>query len=219
MGPRIVMISAFVVTLVLVVGIGAYLAISESGSTSVYRSQYMSQSTVIALSSPGPAISLANSSDKIFVNESSTIMVELSPSMGRMNGTPQEYFVIFGLVNPTIVAKQGISIRFVEVNMDNMEHNLVITTESPPYSYSAMMGYGGMYYGNATYHGTGMLYANGSNYARMMMYSSFLPPYSGNSHFPYENVTYTTNAAGNYWYICEYPGHAEEGMYGELIVD
>ena len=230
MNSKIAVILAFVVTFALVVGIGTYAILADhngSGNgygeyngngmmdlwgtyygSGVYQNagKYMNQSTLNSLSLPPASISVVNASNSIFINQSTTLLVELSPSMGSSNYTPQEYFEMYGLENPRIIAKQGVTIKFEIVNMDAMEHNLELTSNGPPYRYMSMMGYDGEYYGNRTYYGNSM------------MYSSFLPPYSGNSHYPYENSSFTTTNSGNYWYICTYPGHAEEGMYGEFTV-
>ncbi|WP_298409696.1 plastocyanin/azurin family copper-binding protein [Ferroplasma sp.] len=230
MNSKIAVILAFVVTFALVVGIGTYAALADhngSGNgygeyngngmmglwgtyygSGVYQNagKYMNQSTLNSLSLPPASISVVKASNSIFINQSTTLLVELSPSMGSSNYTPQEYFEMYGLENPRIIAKQGVTIKFEIVNMDAMEHNLELTSNGPPYRYMSMMGYDGEYYGNSAYYGNSM------------MYSSFLPPYSGNSHYPYENSSFTTTNSGNYWYICTYPGHAEEGMYGEFTV-
>ena len=230
MNSKIAVILAFVVTFALVVGIGTYAALADhngSGNgygeyngngmmglwgtyygSGVYQNagKYMNQSTLDSLSLPPASISVVKASNSIFINQSTTLLVELSPSMGSSNYTPQEYFEMYGLENPRIIAKQGVTIKFEIVNMDAMEHNLELTSNGPPYRYMSMMGYDGEYYGNSAYYGNSM------------MYSSFLPPYSGNSHYPYENSSFTTTNSGNYWYICTYPGHAEEGMYGEFTV-
>ncbi len=190
-----VFLSVFLTATILVVGIGSYIFITENE-----RGGYLSQESLNALNIPPPSIRIVNASNTIYVNGSSDVVVEFSPSMGMVGNSTREYFVMYGLVNPVIIAKQGITIRFVLVNMDDMEHNFVITTRGPPYSYMAMMGVSGMSYGSS------------------IMGSSFLKPYTGNGEYSYENSTFTFNEQGNYWYICTYPGHAQEGMYGQFIV-
>lgn len=33
-----------------------------------------------------------------------------------------------------------------------------------------------------------------------------------------QNNQVTLSQPGTYWYLCTYPGHAEQGMYGKIIV-
>jgi len=140
------------------------------------------------------------SSGTIYVNNSSTVLIEQSPAMGIMNSSPQEYFVIDGLVNPTIVMKEGISIKFIIVNMDDMEHNFAITTFPPPYPYMIM---------------GGNMMNNGVSFT---FDTPYLQPYNGGSRYPSETFTYIAGNTGEFWYLCTYPGHAQEGMYGKIII-
>lgn len=140
------------------------------------------------------------SSGTIYVNNSSTLLVEQSPAMGSMNSSPQEYFVIDGLVNPTMVMKQEISIKFIIVNMDDMEHNFAITTFPPPYPYMIM---------------GGNMMNNGFNFT---FDTPYLQPYNGGSRYPSSTFTYVVGNSGEFWYLCTYPGHAQEGMYGKIII-
>lgn len=114
-----------------------------------------------------------------------------------------DVFVIYGLINPTIVIKSSsmsVELTFTVVNLDDdMYHNFVITQNPPPYPYM-MAGMMGNFNGNFFY---------------MMPY---LPPTSNGNAYTY-SYSISLNYPGTFWYICTYPGHAEEGMYGEIILE
>ena len=50
-----------------------------------------------------------------------------------MNSTIEEYFMINGMINTKIIMQLGSRLEVMIVNMDNMEHNLAIVNQSPPY--------------------------------------------------------------------------------------
>jgi rusticyanin len=107
-----------------------------------------------------------------------------------------DVFVIYGLINPTIVVRAGASIQFTMVNLDDdMYHNMIVSSYGPPYGYMSMQG---MMSGN---------------------WMPYLPPadYAQGSAQQY---SYTLNMShpGTFWYLCTYEGHAQSGMYGQLIV-
>jgi rusticyanin len=107
-----------------------------------------------------------------------------------------DVFVIYGLINPTIVVRSGASVQFTVVNLDDdMYHNLVVSTYGPPYGYMSMQG---MMSGD---------------------WMPYLPPadYGQGSAHEY-SYTLTLNQPGTLWYICTYPDHAQSGMYGKIIV-
>ena len=106
-------------------------------------------------------------------------------------------FVIGGLVNPTLVVKSGTQLHVTLVNLDeDMAHNFVVTTSGPPYSAMPMMGNGGF-----------------------LNKMPVLPNEEKQQGYAYEYTdSITLSQPGTYWYICTYPGHAEEGMYGKIIV-
>jgi rusticyanin len=106
-----------------------------------------------------------------------------------------DVFVIYGLINPTLVIPKGTSVQFRVINLDDdMYHNLAISSFSPPYPYMAMM--------------------SSIQYNRMM---SFLP--RANEGLAHEySYTLTLDQSGNLWYLCTYPGHAQDGMYGKIVV-
>jgi rusticyanin len=108
-----------------------------------------------------------------------------------------DVFVIYGLINPTLVIPSGTSVQFTVVNLDDdMYHNLVVSPLGPPYPYVTMQG----------------MMTSG-------YWMSFLPPadYSQGTAHEY-SYTLTLNQPGTYWYLCTYPDHAETGMYGKITV-
>ena len=117
-----------------------------------------------------------------------------------------DVFVIYGLINPTLVIPAGASVQFTIANLDtDMYHNLVVSSISPPYPYMAMQGMMSSSY-------------SAPSYLPAMM--GFLPPanYSQSTAHEYSYAV-TFNQAGNLWYLCTYPGHAQSGMYGRIFVE
>lgn len=127
--------------------------------------------------------------------------------------TPPAYaqhnvFVIYGLINPTLIIPEGAIIHVTVINLDAGDcHNFVITTISPPYSYNVMMG------GNMMNN----MMMNKNRYFISMM--PLLPHanYSAGEAYEYSYTT-SISSPGTYWYVCTYPGHAEMGMYGKILV-
>ncbi|MCI2413917.1 MAG: plastocyanin/azurin family copper-binding protein [Candidatus Aramenus sp.] len=107
-------------------------------------------------------------------------------------------FVVMGLINPTIIAPSGATLHVVFINLDAGDyHNLAITPVPPPYPYYAMM------------------------YVKMDVFAvtPMIPPANYASGYAYEfSFTVTLSSPGVYYYLCEYPGHAQMGMYGEIVV-
>jgi rusticyanin len=107
-----------------------------------------------------------------------------------------DVFVIYRLINPTIVVPKGSSVQLSVINLDDdMNHNLVISSVSPPYPYMAMM---------SSMQSNGMM--------------SFLPPTNQGSAAHEYSYTLTLDQSGNLWYLCTYPSHAQDGMYGKILV-
>ena len=121
------------------------------------------------------------------------------------NYTPPPYahaqdnvFVIYGLVNPTIIVPKGAVVHVTLINLDAGDyHNVAITPVPPPYPYYAMM----------------------DIRMEVLGMTPFLPPADYSSGQAYEfSFTVAFYQPGTYYYVCEYPGHAQMGMYGEVIV-
>ncbi len=122
----------------------------------------------------------------------------------NMTGTPlpsyakDDSFVIGNLIDPTLVMKSGSRLNITMINLDeDMEHNLVITSTAPPYGYMPMRD---------------MMDAGG-----VISMIPMLPNESHDSAYEY-SYSVTLSHHGTYWYTCIYPGHAELGMYGKIIV-
>ncbi|MCL4344626.1 MAG: hypothetical protein JRN26_05970 [Nitrososphaerota archaeon] len=121
-------------------------------------------------------------------------LTDMPPS----SSATENVFVIYGLVNPTLAIPRGATVTFTLINLDPDDyHNIAITPVPPPYPYYSMM----------------------DVMMNVLGVSPMLPPASYQSGTAY-GFSFNTVLAypGTFYYICEYPGHAESGMYGELIV-
>ena len=181
-----VAIAAFVL-IVASLGMIATTGVSEPS----YGYLNTSQLNSINVTSPGVHVSRANST--IYVNASGIIPVMMGPM-----DTPSMYsFEILGVTNPTIVVREGVSVQFTAVNVDNDSyHNFALSSRGPPFSSM----------------GSGMMGGNG--YMTAMHY---LPPMSSGT-YAYANFSYVFHSTGSFWYLCTYPGHAQDGMYGRIVV-
>ncbi|ABW02307.1 plastocyanin/azurin family copper-binding protein [Caldivirga maquilingensis] len=170
-------------------------AVNLSMSTPSYVHVYRSNNTIVFTSSDITLVALAMMGDD-------AVNMTGMPLPGYAHG---DVFVIYGLINPTLVIPQGAVVHVIVINLDDdMYHNLIVTAVPPPYPYNVMP-YVGMYGG---YMGPGM-----------MTMMQWLPPANYNAGYAYGyEYTITLNAPGTYWYLCTYPGHAQDGMYGEVIV-
>jgi len=112
-------------------------------------------------------------------------------------------FVIYGLIDPTLVIPRGAVVEVTVINLDkDVYHNFVFAGLSPPYSYMAMQG---------------MMNWQQQGIVQMM---PFLPP-AGYAQGVAHEYTYTAtlNIQTRLWYLCTYPRHAQTGMYGEVLVN
>ncbi len=131
-------------------------------------------------------------------------------------------FVIYGLINPTLVVPRGSGVRLVIVNLDeDAYHNFVLTSLAPPYSYMPMQG---MMWTNSTSWYPGMMMGGGmmgggSSSIFAVMTPMLSPADYGRGGASFYASTFTLSVpGGSYWYTCTYPGHAQMGMYGKIIV-
>lgn len=98
--------------------------------------------------------------------------------------------------------------QFVVINLDDPDyHNLILTTQSPPYSSMPMMS-----------QGSGMMYWNGNAGAILSM-MPMLGPTDYKQGFSYSySYSASLNNPSTLWYYCDYTGHAQSGMYGKIVV-
>lgn len=151
---------------------------------------------------------VSKENNTIFFPSQSVSIVPLSfMTEGAMNFTgaaPPSYarddaFVIGKMIDPTLVIKSGAVLNVTSINLDDdMSHNFVIMTSGPPYQYMAMQS---MMYGGVV--------------ATMPV----LPNADEKNNLAYAySYMVTMSKPGTYWYVCTYPGHALDGMYGKIIV-
>ena len=107
-------------------------------------------------------------------------------------------FVIYGLINPTVIIPKGAIVHVEFINLDSSEyHNVIVTATGPPYQYMPMSAMNGI--------------------VSMM---PVIPHADYSSGYAHEyNYTTAFGNPGAYWYICMYPGHAQMGMYGKIVVE
>ncbi len=184
--------------------------IFSSGSPN--GTSFLTEAQINQINATGHGVTVLPSASTIYINNSSTVTV----MMGPMNAPSMYSFEIFGVINPEIIVKSGVDVHFVVVNIDDDSyHNFVVSTQGPPY-YAMGSGMMGGY--GSSYSFGGMMtgyYGNNNTYASMMGY---LPPVNS-GHYAFTNVSYDFNSEGTYWYLCTYPGHAQQGMYGKIVVD
>jgi rusticyanin len=145
--------------------------------------------------------------DSIVFESKNVSIVVLAMGVDRAvnltNSTPPAYakndtFVIDGLINPTLVLQKGSTVHITFVNLDSSAyHDIIITSTGPPYQYMPMSAMGGLV--------SMMPFVQHANYQQRQAYE-----YSYNVSF---------SSAGTFWYLCMYPGHAQMGMYGKIIVE
>jgi rusticyanin len=167
-----------------------------------------------------PTYGKVNSHDNTVIfgakNASIVALTMMSDDAVNITGThPPSYskgdvFVISGLINPTLVVSKGTIVQFTVINLDeDMYHNLAISSVKPPYPHLAMMSsMNGMMSSSWK---AGMK----TDLSPIMM--SFLPPTKHGLAHEY-SYTLTFGQSGNLWYLCTYPSHAQDGMYGKIVV-
>ena len=145
------------------------------------------------LSTPGATAFASN--DTLWVHPGSPQLLVLMSPVGH-----DLTFMVNGLANPEIHLAAGTHVSLTIVNMDpDMYHNWVVTSEAPPYREYPMIG-GGMM---------------GGSYE--MWGSSMMGEPQGGMYWS-QGLGFTVTSTGHYWYLCTYPSHASDGMYGSFFV-
>ena len=179
------------VALVVIVVVAGFLFVvypSPSLSVSLSSPQRISQTDLDHMIS-GVNTRTYATNNTIWVGSDVSRLVFVAAPPGR-----DEIFVINGLLNPTIHLSIGSQLTVTIANADpGMYHNLALTTREPPYSSMPMMGHMG---GSRT---------------------SILSPSEVGSYWV-QDMRIEASSSGQFWYLCEYRGHAEEGMYGSLVI-
>lgn len=158
----------------------------------------INQEQLNALESNIPSyITIIKENNTIIVNSANAEILVLAGPEGHMYT-----FEIYGLINPTLVIKQGTHLKIIVVNVDeDMPHSFSVITLPPPYPQQIHMMQINLAFPGAT--------------TPMPMMG--LPP-AQNNLYPTWNVEFTASTTGTYYYICAVPQHAAAGMYGTIIV-
>ncbi|MGB9728840.1 MAG: plastocyanin/azurin family copper-binding protein [Thermoprotei archaeon] len=139
------------------------------------------------------------------IKENNTIIVNSLNAEILVLAGPEEHmyaFEIYGLINPTIIIKQGTQLKITVINVDeDMPHSFSIITLPPPYPQQMHMMHINLAFPGAT--------------TPMPMMG--LPP-AQNNLYPIWIIETTASMPGTYYYICAVPQHAAAGMYGTIIV-
>ena len=170
--------------------IGISTAESYANSTPPYARAYSNNNTVSFSSGNITLVVLAMGAQRAI-----NLTHEQPPAFD--SNSSGNAFVIDGLIDPTITIPKGATVRVEFINLDSSEyHNVIMTATGPPYQYMPMSAMNGI--------------------VSMM---PIIPhaDYSNGSASEY-NYTAVFDNAGTYWYLCMYPGHAQMGMYGKIIV-
>ncbi len=108
----------------------------------------INEALTLAMSAPRSALEFRSNDTIVF--RSSNVTLVVAAMMGgdaeNMTGSPPsqllqggDVFVIYGLINPTIVVPEGAVIHVIFINLDDdMYHNFIVTTAPPPYPYYSM---------------------------------------------------------------------------------
>lgn len=120
--------------------------------------------------------------------------------VGSPPGRDGEYWQVDGRVNPRVIVPAGAQVTLDVVNGDpDMPHGWMLTTSGPPYSSMPMMSAG--IFGGAA----------------LSAVVAPLPDAQGNQ-WPMVTLRFSAPAPGTYYYVCQVPGHAADGMWGTFVV-
>ena len=118
--------------------------------------------------------------------------------VGAPPGRPGMYWQADGLVNPTILvpAKSTITVHFADGD-PGTHHGWELTATPPPYPRMAMMEAWPVVPGG---------------------FAMPVPPPAGSTWYG-RTLKFVAPPAGTYHYLCPVPGHAQQGMWGTLVVE
>jgi len=117
------------------------------------------------------------------------------PVAAGVPGTAKKRFDLHGQVNPTIVVPAGARIRIDLGNASPMPHGLAVTRKAPPYQANAK-----------------------SKIKPPIVGTGYVNPDGSKTKLNVAGTGWFTLKPGTYYYVCPVPTHAEDGMYGEIIV-
>jgi rusticyanin len=183
-------LSTVLVIVILIIVIAVLPTIQSSSPISFSTPNRISQVELNATAASEGAVTSFSVNNTIWIGSGVSRVVVLASPLGH-----DETFVILGLTNPTIHLSRESKLTITLVNADQGGyHNLALTTRQPPYTQMPMM------------------------QTMNMPGSAMLSPPESNNYWAQE-MRINTLTPGQYWYLCEYPGHAGQGMYGSFIVD
>jgi len=137
----------------------------------------------------------------VFTHDKISIVVVAEPELGDEY---EDRFVIFGLINPTLVIPINADIKVVFINGADADfHSFAVISTPPPYPDNM---------DSPEY----MTFAfNGSSVPDPHHGIQFEKP-SGIYHGII--IQFTANKPGTYYYVCHVGDHAHNGMFGQFIV-
>lgn len=117
------------------------------------------------------------------------------PVAAGVPNTAPKRFDVHGRVNPTIVVPAGAKIRFELGNASPMPHGLAVTRKAPPYPANAK-----------------------SEIKPPIAGTGYVNPEGSKTKLHVGGTGWVTLKPGTYYYVCPVPTHAQDGMYGKLVV-
>jgi rusticyanin len=136
-----------------------------------------------------------------FTHDKIVIVVVAEPELGEEY---EDRYVIFGLINPTLIVPVNASVTVIFINGGESEfHSFAIISTPPPYPENMESSeYNKIVFDGATtpnpLHGIQFEKPSG-------IYHGFV-------------IQFTASRTGTYYYVCLVDGHAHDGMFGEFIV-
>ncbi len=179
-------------------GVGGMMgggATMMGGTGSANGSTRISAASVAALVRQGETgARIDRAADTITYRGRTALVVALASPHGAPNMT----WEIDGLVNPTIRIPAGTRVTVDLVNTDwGYWHGFELTPTPPPYPDMAMMGI--------------------ANQFLLMPLPERTTQNLATAQYATRSGRFTATR-GTYYYLCPVPGHAQQGMYGKLVI-